>query len=275
MKAVVEIRNNKYQFFDLAQEKNPRREQKIKEIISSYCKNAKKKFKTKKVAISAADIVDPKKKTIFRGKINFGTEIFDFKFLTSANFSVALENDGRCFTLGEYYFGKGKNKKSILTLALGTGIGGGFLADGHNFQGNNFSAFEVSHMKIFRRSSWQEWEWIAGGKGIEKSYFDTTRKKISSQEIFARAKNGEAAAKKVLAQAQEFLGIGISNLLNILDPQAVIVGGGIANQKKFVENAFQIARKNCFNKKARYQFYISSLKHKANLLGAALLFEKN
>lgn len=273
MKAVVEISGGKFKFLEMEEEKNPKREDKIKEILFSYSQMACKIFKTKKIAISTANVVDPMKKTIGEGILCFGVGTFSWKFLEKGGFSVRAENDGRCFSLGEYYFGQGRSEQSVLTLTLGTGIGGGFIIKGENYRGVHSSALEVGRSKVYFEKNWRQWEWIAAGRGIEKFYAISSGKKISTKEVFEKAKKGERAAKKVLAQAEDVLGVGISNLLNILDPEILIFGGSIAKQKKFMERAIGIARKNIFNKKANYKFAISSLGNKANLLGAAILFK--
>lgn len=271
LKSVIEFRGRKYKFLDVEEEKNPRQEKKIKEIILDYCRKSQKAFKTKKVSISTANLVDPVKKTISEGILCFGTDMFNWDFLEKNGLSVRAENDGRCFALGEYFFGKGTGKRSVLTLTLGTGIGGGFINRGNNFQGEHFSALEVGRSKIFFDKSWHQWEWVAAGRGIEKFYQAFGGKRASTWEVFEKYKKGERIAKKVLTQAEEVLGVGISNLLNILDPEMLVVGGSISEQKKFVAKAFEIARKNIINKKANYKFAISTLGNKANLLGAASL----
>jgi glucokinase len=273
LKAVVKISGEKFKFLEMEEEKNPKKERKIMEILSLYCQKAKMDFKTKKVAISTANIVDPAKKTISEGRLCFGVETFSWKFLEKSGFSVRAENDGRCFALGEYYFGKGRNRQSLLTLTLGTGIGGGFVLKGDNFRGAHSSALEVGRSKIFYKDSWHQWEWMAAGRGIEKFYAASTGQKISTKEIFKIAQKGERSAKTVIAQAEEVLGIGISNLLNILDPGMLVFGGSISGQKQFVKRVLDIVKNNIINKKANYKFAISSLGNKANLLGAASLYK--
>lgn len=272
LKAVVEIRGEKFEFLEMEEEKNPRKEEKIKKILFLYSRMARKVFKTKKIAISTANIVDPVKKTIGEGILCFGVDTFSWKFLEKGGFSVRAENDGRCFSLGEYYFGQGKSKQSVLTLTLGTGIGGGFIIKGENYRGVHSSALEVGRSKIYFEKNWHQWEWIAAGRGIEKFYAILSGKKIATKEVFERAKRGERAAKKILTQAEDVLGVGVSNLLNVLDPEVLIFGGSISEQSEFVKKAFDIAKKNVINKKANYKFAISSLGDKANLLGAASLY---
>ncbi len=272
LKAVVEIAGDKFEFLEVEEEKNPRKEKAIREVLLSYSQTARDAFKTKKIAISTSDIVDPSKKTIGESMPCFGVNTFSWKFLEKGGFSVRAENDGRCFSLGEYYFGRGKDKQSVLTLTLGTGIGGGFIIKGENYRGAHFSALEVGRSKVYFEKNWHQWEQLAAGRGIEKLYAILGGKKIAVKEVFESAKKGELAAKKVLAQAEDVLGVGVSNLLNILDPEVLIFGGGISKQKQFVKRAISIAQKNCINKKANYKFAISSLGNSANLLGAASLY---
>jgi len=272
LKAVVWLEGGKYKFLEMREEKNPRKEKRIKEILQTYRDYAGTKYKTKKAALSAACIVNPVKKTISGGKMCYGKDSFSWRFLEEAEFSVRAENDGRCFALGEYNFGKGKGKKSVLALTLGTGIGGGFVLEGKNYRGAHFSALEVGRSEIYFAEKWHGWEWVAAGRGIEKFYSDFSGKKIAAREVFAKAAKGEGTAGKVIAQAQKVLGVGIANLLNTLDPEILVIGGGMAEQKKFVSGALKTAKENVLNKYANYKFAISDLGNKANLLGAASLY---
>ncbi|MFH0930256.1 MAG: ROK family protein [Candidatus Moraniibacteriota bacterium] len=274
LKAVVEINGGKFKFLEMEKEKNPRNSKKIRNLFLSYCEEMRNKHKTRKVAVSTAGIVNQKRKMILPALHWYGTEKFDFKFLERRGFPVRVENDGRCFALGEYYFGQGRGKQSVLTLTLGTGIGGGFIIKGENYRGAHSSALEVGRSKVYFEKNWHQWEWIVAGRGIEKFYAILSGEKIATKEVFEKAKKSECAAKKVLAQAEEVLGVGISNLLNILDPEVLIFGGSISEQKQFVKRAILIAQKNYINKKANYKFAISSLDNKANLLGAAMLYLK-
>jgi glucokinase len=273
LRGVVAIKKGRYKFLEIDEVKNPRKEREIKEIISAYCREMRKKHWTKRVAISTADIVDPIRKTIHAQKINFGTDYFSLAFLEKEGFFVRVENDGRCFALGEYHFGKGLGKKSVLALTLGTGIGGGCVIEGKNLRGAHSSALEVGRSKIFFSGKLERWEWIAAGRGIEKYYTELGGKKLSTREIFEEVRGKESIAKKVISQAQEVLGVGIAYLLNVLDPELVVFGGSISKQKKFMEKVFLIAKKNCTNKKANYKFAISTLGNKANLLGAVSLYK--
>lgn len=273
LKAVVKLRGGKFDFLEIEEEKNPRKEDKIKNIILAYCQKTRKRYWTKKIAFSAAHIVDLEKKMINGGKWCYGTASFDLKFFEKNGFSVRAENDGRCFAAGEYFFGKGKEAESLFSLALGTNIGGGFIIDGRNFRGSHQSAMEISFLNIFHGSRWYDWDDFSAGNGIERLYKNKVGRKLSSQDIFQKAENKNKDAEEVIKQAAEFLGIGVANLINILDPDIIVFGGSVSKQKKYIEKAVAIAKKNVMNKKANYKFAISSLGNKANLLGAAMLYK--
>ncbi len=270
--AVLKTGRKKYKFIETVEFKNPRNPEKIKKIILNFCYIAHKKHWTKKVAISAAHLVDSEKKTVNQGKKCYGADVFDFWFLEEKGFSVRIENDGRCFALGEYHFGKGKDAKNILTMALGTGIGGGFIISGENYRGSHSSALEVSHILMPGQNKWKRWWEFIGGAGIEKNYFLAAKEKISCREIFELARNKDKLAGEIIKQAADYLGYGVASLIIILDPEMIIFGGSLSKQKKFVGRAIEIAKKNTFNKKANYRFAISTLGNKANLLGAASLY---
>jgi len=272
LKAVVKINGKKFKFLEMEEEKNPRKEDKIKNIILTYCQKNRKRYWAKKLSFSAAHIVDLENKIIFGGKWCYGTASFDLKFLEKYGFSVKAENDGKCFAAGEYFFGKGKGMKSLCSIALGTNIGGGFITNGENFRGSHQSAMEISFLNIFYKSRWYDWDDFSAGEGIERLYKSKTGQKLSSEDVFQEARNKNKNAGEAIKQATEFLGMGIANLVNILDPEVVVLGGSVSKQKKYMEKAIAIAKKNVMNKKANYKFAVSSLGNKANLLGAASLY---
>lgn len=261
-----------FKFLDLTEKRNPRNPAKIKKIISDYCHEARNNYRIKRVAVSAAHIVDPIKKIVSKGKDCYGTDIFDFRFLEQAGYRVKIANDGHCFSLGEYHFGKSKKTKIALSLALGTEIGGGLIQEGKIYSGAHNSGFEVSRMGTNYSSRWIELGSVATGKGIENEYRKKTGNKISAKEIFIKAKKGYKEAKIIVANAAKILGMGIASLINVIDPEIVVFGGSLSRQKKYILEASLTARKNVFNKKANYKFAISALGNRANLLGAASLF---
>lgn len=222
LKGVVRIHRQKFYFLETDEEKNPRKEGKIREIISAYCQKAKKKYWTKKVAFSAACIVDREKNIVSNGRYCYGTDRFDFEFLKKGGFSVQVENDGRCFALGEYFFGKGKEAKSLFSMTLGTNIGGGFISKGLNFRGAHHSAMEISFLNLFFKNKWRDWDDFCAGEGIERLYKKETGIFLSTKDVFSLAVKGNQEAKKAIAVSTDILGMGIASIVNILDPEIII-----------------------------------------------------
>ncbi len=272
-KAVIELRGNKFNFFHEETEKNPNKPESIQKIILNYAVKSKELYKTSKVGISATCIINPFNKTASETNHQYGIKTFDFKFLAKNGFDIKVENDARCFALGEHRFGNARGSESLLALTLGTYLGGAYLENKRLLRGKHFSATEVSFMKLALKDSWKTWDELVGGKAFELLYQKATQKKVSAKEIFIYAKAGDQKAKEIIEHAKIFFGIGLANLLNIFDPQIVVVGGSISKETKFVQDAFKIAKANHMNKTARYQFAISKLKNKSNLLGAATLFD--
>ncbi len=270
--AVIEMEAEKYDFLDLKNVANPRESEGIKKIISDYCQRQSEEYDTKKVSISSAKIVDDEKKVVFQAEEIYGEEEFDFGFLLEKGFDLRIENDGRCFGLGEYHFGKGRNTKSLLAITLGTDMGGGFLIEGKNYRGAFNASLEMSHMKFIENKQSVLWRDLAGGRAIENDYNKRAKAGIVTKDIFELAEKGDELAKEIIARAEFFVGVGLANLVTILDPQRIVIGGSLAFQEKYIGDIFKIARENVFNKNAKYEWEISDLKEKANLLGAGSLW---
>lgn len=273
-KAVVEINFAKrsFEFLDSKRVENPVDAEAIKKIILEYSEQAKDKFDTEKVAISSAKIVDYDNLKITQAKNIYGEDEFGFNFLKKAGYQVVLENDGEAFALGERYFDDNEDKQGLLTLAIGSGIGGGFInSEGHVLRGKNNSATEFSHMKMFIRGRWERWEDISAGRGIEKIYQEETDQIRTAKEVFNEAqKNPEA--REVIRKTQEYLGQGVANLIDVFNPEKIVFGGSIASQEGYLKGAMEIAGKNIFYKKAFPEWSISELKAEMNVLGVCALY---
>ncbi len=269
---VIEFNKKGYEFLDYFEQKNPKNDKMIKKLLLEKSQEYKKKYKTRKVAVSTSRIVDNKKRVVTQASSVYGKDKFSFDFFKKARFSIEIENDGACFARGEYLFGKGE-AKGLLTLTLGTGIGGEFISrEGEILRGFNNSAMEVSFIQMKNNNHWSYWEDIASGSGIEKIFFSKTKKREKAEEIFNLQEMKNKSAKESIADAQEFLGMGISNLINIFDPEKIVFGGGLSQRKEFIKKVIKISKKNVFNKKGKYKFIISNLGRKANQLGAASLY---
>lgn len=153
-------------------------------------------------------------------------------------YEVKIDNDARCFTRGEYLWGAGKGYKNIIGITLGTGVGGGIIINGKIIYGANGSAGEIGHMVIDQE------------RNLEELTVKLVRKNKFSEKSINKSKKN--------------LGIGIANIINILDPEAIVIGGGAAKaMKKFIVSP--IAGK-------KVKILTAKLGENAGVVGAAALF---
>ena len=192
---------------------------------------------------------------------------------------TVIDNDVNYLTLAEAILGVAKRKDFVVGLGLGTGVGGGIVLNEKIFHGANGSAGEIGHMVIFDNGR----QCHCGNKGCleayvnEKGIRETTKeifgKEIDSITLFEMAKKGNKKAIKVWQITGQYLGIGLANLINIMNPDVIVIGGGIANVgrlllrpagKKMKKNILSPLAKNTPVVKAKLGEY-------AGAIGAGLL----
>jgi glucokinase len=146
---------------------------------------------------------------------------------------VALDNDANVGALGEWAFGAGMGVRDLVYVNVGTGIGGGVIANGKLVRGAGSLAGEIGHMTIdpagppctCDRTGCLEA--FAAGPGIERRYRERTGTARSGREIFARALEGDADAARVVADTADYLARGIGAAVCLLNPARVVLGGGL------------------------------------------------
>lgn len=194
---------------------------------------------------------------------------------------VAIENDVNCFGLAEAVLGKaGKKNKNFVGLTMGTGVGGCLIVDGNLYRGGNGSAGEIGHM-IIKQGGWKCscgnngcLEAYVSAKGIMKTAKGLRSGGATPTEITKLAKKGDKKAIKVYQMVGEHLGIGLANVVNILNPEIIVIGGGIANDGRFIfPTARKVMKHNILSPSAKNTNIVkSNLGENAGALGAALLF---
>lgn len=147
---------------------------------------------------------------------------------------VYLANDANAATLGEAVFGVGKKMKDFIYVTVSTGVGGGIVINGQLHEGAGFVAGEVGHTSIVpegRRCKCGQrgcLEAYASGTAIARFYSDATKEKVAgAKEVGAAASSGNRIAVKSYKEAAYYLGIGLANFMNILNPEAIVIGGGV------------------------------------------------
>jgi glucokinase len=162
--------------------------------------------------------------------------------------TVTLDNDANCATMGEWWLGAARGARHVVGLTIGTGIGGGLILNGELYHGSSDVAGEVGHTTIDstgRRCACGNYgclEAYASGtaiaerarealSGMEPSTLrdmvggDLT--KITAQLVYEASAAGDVIAREVVRDTAKFLGAGIATLLNIFNPEVVVVAGGV------------------------------------------------
>ncbi len=207
---------------------------------------------------------------------------------------IYADNDANVMALAEHKFGAAKGYRDVLCLTLGTGIGGGIILNGELFHGSDYAGAELGHMTI----CYEGRKCNCGGIGCLEMYAsapaivkDTKELLLSNKksiihrlikgdlnllttEIIFKAENkGDIFATEVINQACIYLGAGIASAVNLLNPQIVVVGGGVSQggesfirriEKEVKRRAFPSATKNLKVVKAK-------LGNDAGFIGAAML----
>lgn len=165
------------------------------------------------------------------------------------NIPVKLDNDVNAIAAGEMWLGAAKGYKSIVCLALGTGVGGGIIVDGKLIGGFRGAGGEIGHMVVEKNGKLCG----CGHKGCLEAYCSATGLireassrlavnknnkiwelidgdiiKLEAKHIFDAAKADDYLALDILDYAVEYLAIGVGNLINIINPEIVVIGGGVS-----------------------------------------------
>ena len=163
---------------------------------------------------------------------------------------ATLDNDANCATVGEWWIGAAKGGRNVVGITIGTGIGGGLILDGKLYHGSSDVAGEIGHTTIdstgrrCRCGNYGCLEAYASGPNIaerarealvaeERSILaamvNNRLDQITAQTVYEAAQKGDAIALDVVRDTARFLGIGIANLLNIFNPDVVVVAGGVTH----------------------------------------------
>jgi glucokinase len=225
---------------------------------------------------------------------NFGWENAPLGEALRKRFSlpVYVGNDARCATLGEYTFGAGKNTKNFVLLTLGTGIGGGIVADGELVLGNKWGAGEVGHHQIRPTDGFicacgkvGCFEAQASGTGLirhaiavapsfpRSALLDVPREKLSSKKIRKAAQAGDRHALAAWNNYCADLSIGLANIIAFVNPQMISLGGGVASAGDYMLDAVrpQVDVLTTMVPKGTTQIVAAQLGNDAGQVGAATM----
>lgn len=193
---------------------------------------------------------------------------------------VVVDNDANAGTLGEWRFGAGRGFDDLLYVNVGTGIGGGVVAGGRLVRGAQNLAGEIGHTTVVRDGPPCTCgrrgclEACASGDALARRGSEALGRPVSGREVFALAAGGERVARAVLDAVIEDLAQGIGTAVGLLNPAAVIVGGGLseAPEALFLEPLRRAVRRYCLGEAARnLRVEAAGMRYDAGVIGAVAL----
>ena len=205
------------------------------------------------------------------------------------NIPVYLDNDANAAAIGEYMFGAGKGKESIIYFTVSTGVGGGAVLDGKVYRGHTSNALEIGHTTVDPNGPRCNCgnlgclEAMSSGTAIAKkgkeavsTNVETSLKKydtITSYEVFKEAEAGDEVAKDIIDNALTYLGIGVANAIATFDPEMIIIGGGVSKAGDIVfDTVKKVVNKRCFKSMAEScEIVPAGLGSDAGVVGAVAL----
>jgi glucokinase len=260
----------------------------LADLILRFIESSKDFPKPQAVAIGFAGLT-----MASRGYVYFAPNIAKLSHLdlgpsigAMIDMPVYVENDANCAALGEYWQGGGQGVDSLFLFTLGTGVGGGFVIDGKLWDGHDGIAGEIGHTIVDldgpRCACGNRGclEALASATAIVREYkrakrlkSGKTAREVSAKAIVKKARDGEPAAKRVISGAASALGTGIANVYHLLNPQLILIGGGVSRAGSILINpAVRRARDVVLPPmRAAIEVKRARLGDDAGLLGAAYL----
>ncbi len=196
---------------------------------------------------------------------------------------IFIANDANCFALAESHLGVVKNKfpdaHTIFGIIMGTGVGGGIVINGKVLNGIHGIAGEWGH-NFLDESGGQCYcgkvgcvETILSGPGLQNYYHSISNKSKPFKDIYFEFQKGseDKLINKTIDRLNFFFGKAVSTVINIIDPDVIIVGGGIGNVDSLYVQGVEYAKKFVFNNRLETKFTKPMLGDSAGVLGAAML----
>ncbi len=216
---------------------------------------------------------------IVGGAVNIPLDKLDFRTLMEAKFGVPVgaENDGSAAAFAEFHVGAGRDARTLVALTLGTGVGGGVVHDGKLFRG----WAEFGHMVI--EYDGRPCQGSCTGRGHLESYATGVAASrmaaeafgpgADSHELLRRAGAGDATAREILDGIARRVGAGIGSLVNIYNPDIVVIGGGFGTTGDWlIGPATEVANREALDPaKGKVRIVHAELGAAAGLIGAGLI----
>lgn len=205
-----------------------------------------------------------------------------------------VDNDVRCAALGELNFGAGVGCENLICITVGTGIGSGLIINGKLVRGASNAAGEIGHIKLDIKEGplcgcgdrgcleafasgpsivAMAEEYIKGGKSTK--YRELANPEITPYIVSEAAKQGDAVAKRIFTIMGEYIGVGLASVVNLLNPEKIIIGGGVAAAGDILMNPIKetLVKRAMPISGAAVQVVPAQLGNTAGVIGASLLIK--
>ncbi|WP_298529545.1 ROK family protein [uncultured Ruminococcus sp.] len=220
------------------------------------------------------------------------------EFIGRNDTPVFIENDANAAAYGEYVAGAAKGAKNAVCITLGTGVGGGIIIDGKIYAGSNFAGAEIGHTVIEVDGV----QCSCGRKGCFEAYSSATglirmskeameqfpdsimnkmaeeKGKVTARTSFDAMRAGDKPAKDVVDKYIKYLAAGITNTINIFQPDVLCIGGGVCNEgDPLLLPVKELVKKEVYtrNSPKNCEIVIAKLGNDAGIIGAAFLGRAN
>jgi len=247
------------------------------------------------------------------GPVNYGTGVvyntvnlgwednYPIKDLLEVETSLpsVIDNDANCAALGEMWKGAGNGAKDLVCVTLGTGVGGGVIANGEIVQGTTGAGGEIGHITSIPEGGAPCncgktgcLETVASATGIVRLAVEELSKGRSSgtlqelysqtgqftaKDVFDAARNGDETAERVIDKVAFHLGLALANIGNTLNPEKIVIGGGVSKAGDFLLDKIRVQFEQfAFSRvKASTELALATLGNDAGVIGAAWLIKNN
>ncbi|MFH1651830.1 MAG: ROK family protein [Chloroflexota bacterium] len=206
---------------------------------------------------------------------------------------TVLINDANAAALGELHFGAARGARHFIYVTLSTGIGGGIVIDGKIYTGAAGTAGEIGHMVVADEGPVCQcgnrgcWEVLASGTALMRESRKSLREgrrstipdyaggdieKVTAVTVHQAAQAGDRLARELIARTGYYVGVGLANLVNIFNPEIIVIGGGLSNiGEMLLEPAFAEAKRRAFAPSFRAaRFARAELGRNSGVIGAAV-----
>jgi len=188
---------------------------------------------------------------------------------------VQLRNDADCFTLAECRFGAGRGYGLVFGVIMGTGCGGGICIDGAVREGPHRIAGEWGHLSMDRDGAECYCgkrgcvETLISGSGVEAAFFRDYGQRLSMDEIVRQARAGEPRCRSTFDRFLDDFGRCLGGVISILDPDAIVLGGGLSNIDELYSTGLEHVRRYAFHDHLNTPILKNQLGDSAGVFGAA------